>query len=159
MYMLDTRKDADAGGHRRDDLSSVWVFRRVYNLPLTIWKTKESVVANGGIHCRVSPWKQKEDLQRQIGTLQNQFPAHIVFSDIYNGLKYKRPGLTRLLEYVQGGLVNEVVVAHKDRLARFGTELIEWSLKRIFLVVLDQVILSPIEKVTQDRMTSVCVDV
>jgi excisionase family DNA binding protein len=146
-----------AGGHRRYDVSSVQVSRRVYNLPLAIKKTKEPVVAKGGIYCRVSSWKQKEDLQRQIGTLQNQFPDHTVFSDICSGLKYKRPGLTRLLEHVQGGLVNEVVVAHKDRLARFGTELIEWILKRAGarLVVLDQATLSPTEEVTQDLMAIV----
>ena len=32
----------------------------------------------------------------------------------------------RLLESVQSGDIKEVVVAHKDRLARFGTEIIEW---------------------------------
>ena len=147
-----------AGGHKRYDVSSVQLSRRVYNLPLAIQKTKEPVVAKGGgIYCRVSSWKQKEDLQRQIDTLQDQFPGHLVFSDICSGLKYKRPGLTRLLEQVQGGLVNEVVVAHKDRLARFGTELIEWILKRAGarLVVLDQATLSPTEEVTQDLMAIV----
>ena len=147
-----------AGGHRRFDVSSVRLSRRVYNLPLTIQKTKESIITSkGGIYCRVSSWKQKDDLERQIDALQEQFPDHVVFSDICSGLKYKRPGLTRLLEQVQGGLVNEVVVAHKDRLARFGTELIEWSLQRAGarLVVLDQAILSPTEEVTQDLMAIV----
>ena len=146
------------GGHRRFDVSSVRLSRRVYNLPLTIQKTKEPIITSkGGIYCRVSSWKQKDDLKRQIGALQEQFPDHVVFSDICSGLKYKRPGLTRLLEQVQGGLVNEVVVAHKDRLARFGTELIEWILQRAGarLVVLDQAILSPTEEVTQDLMAIV----
>ena len=130
---------------------------RFYNFPLTTQKTKDPVATKGGIYCRVSSWKQKEDLQRQIDTLQDQFPNHTVFHDICSGLKYKRHGLTRLLEQVQGGLVNEVVVAHKDRLARFGTELIEWILKRVFLVVLDQATLSPAEEVTQDLMAIVYV--
>jgi len=130
---------------------------RFYNFPLTTQKTKDPVATKGGIYCRVSSWKQKEDLQRQIDTLQDQFPNHTVFHDICSGLKYKRHGLTRLLEQVQGGLVNEVVVAHKDRLARFGTELIEWILKRAGarLVVLDQATLSPAEEVTQDLMAIV----
>ena len=140
-----------AGGHKRYDVSSVQSSGRVYNFPRTIQKTKEPVVTKGGIYCRVSSWKQKNDLQRH---LQDQFPDHTVFS---SGLKYKRPGLTRLLEQVQGGLVDEVVVAHKDRLARFGTELIEWILKRAGtrLVVLDQATLSPTEEVTQDLMAIV----
>jgi hypothetical protein len=51
----------------------------------------------------------------------------------------------------------EVVVAHKDRLARFGTELIEWILKQAgaTLVVLDKATLSPTEEVTQDLMAIV----
>ena len=54
-----------AGGHRRFDVSSVRLSRRVYNLPLTIQKTKEPIITSkGGIYCRVSSWKQKDDLGR-----------------------------------------------------------------------------------------------
>jgi putative resolvase len=79
----------------------------------------------GAIYCRVSSWKQKDDLERQISAVQARYPKHTVYKDVCSGLKYKRKGLTRLLGHVQSGVVQEVVVAHKDRLARFGTELIE----------------------------------
>jgi putative resolvase len=151
------------GGHHRYDISSVQESSRKtrsYNLPRAIKakftpETKEPVV--GAIYCRVSSAKQKEDLQRQIHTLREQYPTYQEFSDICSGLQYKRKGLSRLLECVQAGTIKEVVVAHKDRLARFGTELIEWILKQAgaTLVVLDKATLSPTEEVTQDLMAIV----
>ena len=70
------------------------------------------------IYARVSSHKQKDDLQRQVQALQEAYPGHKVYQDICSGLNYKRRGLKRLLERVQAGDVSEVVVAHKDRLAR-----------------------------------------
>lgn len=151
------------GGHHRYNISSVQESSqksRSYNFPRTTKdkstsETKEPVF--GAIYCRVSSAKQKEDLQRQIHTLREQYPTYQEFSDICSGLQYKRKGLSRLLECVQAGTIKEVVVAHKDRLARFGTELIEWILKQAgaTLVVLDKATLSPTEEVTQDLMAIV----
>ena len=149
------------GGHHRYDINSIQQSIRnpqSYNLPRTtksISETKEPV--NGAIYCRVSSAKQKEDLQRQIDTLREQYPTYQEFSDICSGLQYKRKGLSRLLECVQAGTIKEVVVAHKDRLARFGTELIEWIIKQAgaTLIILDKAVLSPTEEVTQDLMAIV----
>ena len=54
-------------------------------------------------------------------------------------------------------MVKEVVVAHKDRLARFGTEIIEWVLKQagVPLVVLDRNVLPSNEELAQDLMVIV----
>nr|AEX63336.1 hypothetical protein mv_L1134 [Moumouvirus Monve] len=41
----------------------------------------------------------------------------------------ERPGLKRLIKMAIDGEINEVVIAYKDRLARFGYELIEWIIK------------------------------
>lgn len=84
----------------------------------------------GAIYARVSSTKQKDDLERQINSLKSKYPNHTVYKDIASGLKYKRSGLERLLEHVQAGMVSEVVVAHRDRLARFGTEIIEWVIRK-----------------------------
>jgi putative resolvase len=94
----------------------------------------------GAIYCRVSSRTQKDDLDRQIKTMQTHFPQYKIYKDIASGLNYKRKGLTRLLEHIQEGLVDKVVVAHRDRLARFGVELFEWSINRAgaTLVFLDQ---------------------
>ena len=68
---------------------------------------------------------KKEDLQRQIQDLQEAYPQHIVLSDVGSGLNLKRKGPLSLLERVLLGVVQEVVVLHKDRLCRYGTELME----------------------------------
>ena len=74
----------------------------------------------------MSSSKQKDDLQRQVQEMQSKYPGH----DVASGLNFKRKGLKRLLESVQDGNIQEIVVAHKDRLARFGAELIEWIASR-----------------------------
>ncbi|MFZ9006779.1 MAG: recombinase family protein [Nitrosopumilaceae archaeon] len=47
-----------------------------------------------------------------------------------SGVNFNRRGLKRLLAKVDSGLVDEIVVAHKDRLARVGFGLIEFLLER-----------------------------
>jgi len=76
-------------------------------------------------YARVSSAHQKQDLERQIHDLKEAYPTHEIISDIGSGLNFKRKGLRALLDRVHRGTVSEVVVAHKDRLARYGTELIE----------------------------------
>lgn len=82
------------------------------------------------IYARVSSAHQKADLQRQIQDLQAEFPDHEVISDVASGLNFKRRGLITLLEHVNEGLVQEIVVMHKDRLCRYGYELLEFIFKK-----------------------------
>lgn len=82
------------------------------------------------VYARVSSDHQKEDLQRQISDLQRLYPNHTVLSDIGSGLNWKRKGFTTLLERVYHGHVEEVVVTYKDRLCRFGFELIQWLFQK-----------------------------
>ena len=82
------------------------------------------------IYARVSSVYQKEDLQRQIKDLQTAYPQHTVLSDIGSGLNFTRKGLLTLLERVLRGVVQEVVVMHKDRLCRYGVELLEFIFKK-----------------------------
>ena len=81
------------------------------------------------IYARVSSHHQKADLERQINDLQQAHPNHVVVKDIASGLNWKRPGLLSILEQCKRGAVEEVVVAYKDRLCRFGLELLEWIFK------------------------------
>jgi len=102
------------------------------------------------IYARVSSPHQKEDLERQSEALRDacRDPASPAFSgsddpsvvtDIASGLNWKRKGLSSILASAHNGTVEKVVVAHRDRLARIGVELIEWFLKEfgVKLVVLD----------------------
>lgn len=81
------------------------------------------------IYCRVSSQKQSDDLERQINFCKQQYPDHSVVTDIASGLNWKRKGLQAILEQAIKGTVSEVVVAHRDRLCRFGFELLEWLFK------------------------------
>ena len=94
------------------------------------------------IYARVSSSHQKKagDLQRQIDDLAQVYPEHEVISDVGSGLNYKRRGFKAILDRVHQGMVDEVVVRHKDRLCRYGLELVEWILEKAGtrLVVLSQ---------------------
>jgi predicted site-specific integrase-resolvase len=106
-------------------------------------------------YCRVSSPKQKADLQRQIEYVTSKYPESEVIRDVGSGINFKRKGLNALLERAMCGEQLEVVVAYKDRLARFGYELIERIISRNGgrVVVLNEVSLSPSEELTQDLLT------
>lgn len=91
-------------------------------------------------YARVSSDHQKEDLERQINDLKTKYPDYEIIKDIGSGLNYKRRGFSSLLERVYEGTVSEVVITHKDRLCRYGFELVEFVFKKTGtkLVVLGQ---------------------
>jgi putative resolvase len=82
------------------------------------------------IYARVSSAKQRGDLERQIHDLQSQCPGYALIQDVGSGLNWHRKGLQTLLERVHQRDVEEVVVAHRDRLCRFGIELVEWIFQK-----------------------------
>ena len=106
-------------------------------------------------YCRVSSKKQSADLDRQVGFMRTRYPDAEIVTDIGSGLNFKRRGLLALLERLHQGDKLSVVVAYRDRLARFGTELIEVLLERNGgeLVVLSQRDHSPEEELTTDLLT------
>ena len=75
-------------------------------------------------YCRVSSAQQKDDLDRQVASLQAQFPEHSIIRDVGSGLNFRRKGFQSLLESICKGEVGELVVAHRDRLARCCFDLI-----------------------------------
>ena len=77
------------------------------------------------IYARVSSHDQKADLDRQIQKLQSISPESHVVSDIRSGMKFNRKGFIELLELVEKDKVSTIYVTHKDRLARFGFDLVE----------------------------------
>ena len=104
------------------------------------------------VYVRVSSYKQKADLERQANFLLTQFPEHDVVKDIGSGLNFKRHGLVALLERVESDSVGEIVVASRDRLCRFGFELIEWICAQhgTKIVVLEQNDASPEEELAAE---------
>ena len=80
-------------------------------------------------YARVSSRKQQDDLDRQIENLKTYMFAKgysfEMITDIGSGVNYSKKGLTKLLERIHNGEVSKVVVLYKDRLVRFGFELLE----------------------------------
>lgn len=91
------------------------------------------------LYCRVSTKKQAEDLDRQKALLQTQFPDYRMVTDVGSGLNWNRKGLQAILDGALKGDVAEIVVAHRDRLCRFGFELLEYIFAQVGtkLIVLD----------------------
>ena len=82
------------------------------------------------IYARVSSVGQKQDLKRQILSLQTNYPNYELIKDIGSGVNLNRKGLRKIIDYAIRGEIEEVIVMHKDRLCRFGYELIEDLIKK-----------------------------
>lgn len=106
-------------------------------------------------YCRVSTIGQKSDLEKQIKFMSEQFPSHKIITDVGSGINFKRKGLKTLLERTFKGDVEEVVVAYKDRLCRFGFDLLDWvfSTHDVKLLVLNSETSDPETELTRDLMS------
>ena len=80
-------------------------------------------------YCRVSSNKQKDDLERQVENMRTyliqQGKPFQIITDVGSGINYKKKGLNEMLDMVLGYKVESVVILYKDRLVRFGYELLE----------------------------------
>ncbi|MBD2505366.1 IS607 family transposase [Anabaena azotica] len=123
------RRWADAGklkyertptGHRRFFISDI---KKI--TPRDISKLEERITIN---YARVSSHDQKEDLTRQIQVLEAFSSANgwqfETISDLGSGLNYQKKGLQKLLKRIMQGDIGRLVLTHKDRLLRFGSELV-----------------------------------
>jgi predicted site-specific integrase-resolvase len=79
-------------------------------------------------YARVSSHDQSADLERQQTLLESFCTArgwrHEIISDLGSGMNYRKKGLGRLLEMILARKVRRLVLTHKDRLLRFGAELV-----------------------------------
>ena len=79
-------------------------------------------------YARVSTTGQKDDLTRQVALLESFCAAHLwtyeVLTDVGSGLNYRKRGLRQLINRICSGEVGRLVLSHKDRLLRFGSELV-----------------------------------
>jgi predicted site-specific integrase-resolvase len=107
-------------------------------------------------YCRVSSSKQRDDLDRQVAYMQSLYPGAEIIRDVGSGLNFKRKGLRSLLDRLMHGDKLTLVVACRDRLARFGFELIQYLVEQNGgnIVVLDQTVYCPNSELTQDLRRS-----
>ena len=80
-------------------------------------------------YCRVSSHKQKDDLARQIENVKIYMIAKgyqfEIIQDIGSGINYNEKGLNQLIDMITNSEVEKIVILYKDRLLRFGFEIIE----------------------------------
>ena len=114
------------------------------------------------VYCRVSSSNQKDDLPVRSKRWSNFVSlAGVAITDsiqeVGGGLNFKRPKFLQIIQWAIQGEVKVLYVAHKDRLCRFGFELVEqilqWSGGKI--VVANAETLSPQEELTQDLLSIV----
>jgi predicted site-specific integrase-resolvase len=79
-------------------------------------------------YARVSSHDQKADLARQAELLEAFCAAKgwrfEIIQDLGSGLNYRKKGLNTLLEMILRRKMRRLVLTHKDRLLRFGSELV-----------------------------------
>jgi len=109
-------------GQRRINLQSIQDMCR----PSIYYQNEKNGQKQNFIYARISTKKQLDDLSRQIEFLRlPQYSEYVLIQDIASGINFKRKGLSTILEACLQKNIGEVVVAHRDRLCRFGFEFIE----------------------------------
>jgi predicted site-specific integrase-resolvase len=103
-------------------------------------------------YTRVSTHNQLDDLQCQSTIIHTHYPGAEIIQDIGSGISFKRKGLQTLLERALQGQSLTVVVTHRDRLTRFGFDLLQGLVERSGGTVVDlhQISTSPVEELTRD---------
>ena len=124
-----------AGGHRRYDLSK---------LKPELYRVASADDRRTVAYARVSSHDQKDDLERQKQVLElycaRQGWTFEVIADLGSGMNYHKKGLKKLLEAILDEQVGRLVITHKDRLLRFGAELVFaiCEAKHVEVVILNQ---------------------
>ena len=115
-------------------------------------------------YARVSTVGQKPDLANQIAALEGYCAEQKMkvdewMQDIGSGLNYKRKQFTRLFEMVELGQVKVIIIAHRDRLVRFGYEWFEAFCERhgTKIIVINGDKLSPEKEMVEDLLAIVTV--
>ena len=106
------------GNQRRYDLNKITSLKR----------NTSDIERQTIAYARVSSHDQKDDLQRQ-KKIQEMYCAaqgwnYQIIADLGSGMNYRKKGLKKLLDGIMDAHVGRLVLTHKDRLLRFGAELI-----------------------------------
>ena len=124
-------------------------------------KTKKKLNVIG--YARVSSKKQSDDLERQINNLNtyisSKYDSFDIITDIGSGINYNKPGLKKLIEKINKKEVDLIIVLYKDRLLRFGFELVEYfaELNNVKIEVLDKIDKNQDEELVEDLVQIITV--
>lgn len=103
------------GGHRRYSIKKLQ----------TLLPEQEKLTVG---YCRVSGRDQQKDLDTQVARLEKHISSstdsYKVIRDLGSGINYRKKGLRTLIKMIVNEQVKKIVVTDKDRLLRFGSELV-----------------------------------
>jgi len=139
-------------GHRYYDESDV---RNLLNM--TPIEDRKTIV-----YCRVSSHNQKDDLESQVKSMENYCSSNGIkidelIKEIGGGMNFKRKKFLELMDNIAKGEVSKVLVAHKDRLSRFGFDYFNHvcTVNGCELEVINQESLSPEKEMVEDLLAIV----
>ena len=115
------------------------------------------------LYARVSTKNQKDDLDRQVDNLKqyaySKGYSFEIITDIGSGINYKKEGLLKMINLVECGEVDRIIVLYKDRLIRFGYDLIEYicKLNDTKIEIVDNSTISKEQELTEDLIQIITV--
>ena len=124
-------------------------------------KTKKDLNVIG--YARVSSKKQIDDLERQVNKLKlyldNKYKDYDIITDIGSGINYTKKGILSLIDKINKKEVDVIVVLYKDRLLRFGFELVEYfaRINNVKIEVLDKINKTEDEELVEDLIQIITV--
>ena len=127
---------------------------------ITTGHTENQIVVG---YCRVSSRKQEDDLSRQVEAMHTYLLAKgkpfEIITDIGSGINYQKSGLQKLIKMITQNKVEQVVVLYKDRLLRFGFELVEYmaSLHGCSIEIIDHTEKSEQQELVEDLVQIITV--
>jgi len=129
------------GGHRRYLASSL--------------DSIQSQVGETVLYARISTPTQKPELENQVSYLAQNFPGCQCIQEVGSGMNFQRREFLNLMERVSKREVKRIVVAHKDRLCRFGFDFVEWfcNLNGCEIKVLNHTYQSPRQEMMDDFLS------
>lgn len=114
------------------------------------------------VYCRVSSASQKDDLASQVRAMEEYCRGAGIAVDVWvqevgGGMNFKRKHFLHLVDRIQRGEIKKLLIAHKDRLMRFGFDLFHHMANEngCEIVVVNQESLSPQQEMVEDLMAIV----
>lgn len=114
------------------------------------------------VYCRVSSAGQKDDLKSQVKAMEDfctnsGTSVDEWITEVGGGMNFTRKRFLRLMSSIQAGEVSKLIVAHKDRLVRFGFDYFDYMAKEngCEILVVNQESLSPQQEMVEDLLAIV----
>ena len=114
-------------------------------------------------YCRVSTPSQKDDLKTQIENVKSYMYAKgyqfEIVEDVGSGINYKKKGLQTLISKICNREISKIVVLYKDRLVRFGYEMLEYlcMIHDVEIEIIDNTEYSKEQELTDDLIQIITV--